>query len=143
MNYNGQSGHKGYQGATGNTHTIKVYSITDTRQLKKLGVSSYSQTSTPMSVILGKQPDVIKIEGKLCMVSEVETYLAGLSHRPCNTLFNVFLPCSIVSATSSECPEANGNWLVDTFKIKRNLQKRDIVSFELVLYKWYAALPGA
>lgn len=137
MNYHGESGHKGYQSEGGNTHTIHVYNITETRQIKKIGVSSYSQTTTPISTITGKQPDVVKIEGKLCMVKDVTTYLAGISGRACNTLFNVFLPCSILTGSSSECPEINGEWIVDTFKIKRNLQKRDIVAFELILYKWY------
>ena len=143
MTYEGKSGYKGYQGESGDTHTIKVYTISETKQIKKQGIASYSQDAVPMSNLLGKQPDILKIEGKLCMVSEVNEYLATLTHRPVNALYNAFLPCSIVTASSTVAPEANGNWMVDMFKIKRNLQKRDIVAFELILYRWYGPLPGA
>ncbi len=143
MTYRDKSGYKGYQGEIGNTHTLYVYTITDTRQIKKLGISSYSQDAIPTGVIQGRQPDILKIEGKLCKVSEVDAYLARLSSRSVNTIYNVLLPCSIVTATSTAAPEANGNWMVDMFKVKRNLQKRDIILFELVLYKWYGELPGS
>ena len=144
MSYEGKSGYKGYQGETGATQTIKVYTITETKQIKKQGVSAYGQSAIPTSNILGKQPDIVKIEGKLCTVDEIDTYLANLApYRTVNTIYNAFLPCSILYATSSNCPEVAGQyWLVDMFKIKRNLQKREHILFELVLYKWYGDLPG-
>lgn len=141
MTHLNKSGNKGFGGTTGATHTIYVYNITETKQIKKQGISSYSQTVIPQTILQGRQPDTIKIEGKLCKVSEVTQYLNALSgYRSVNTLYNVFLPCSILIGSSTNCPEINGNWIVDTFKIKRNLQKRDLVLFELVLNKWYEAL---
>lgn len=151
MVHNGENGHKGFDILDGATHTIKVYTISDTRAIYKQGISSYSQSVVPTSVTLGREPDIIKIEGKLCRVDEVydtngniksNGFLSYLSsHRNLNTIYNVFLPCSIVTASSTVAPEANGNWMVDMFKVKRNLQKRDLILFELVLIKWYGALP--
>lgn len=142
MQHNGEVGHKGYNTTAGATHTLKVYTINDTKQIYKIGGSSYSQTVTPYSVTMGKEPDILKIEGKLCRVDEVDTYIAPLaSHRNLNTIYNVFLPCSILTGSSAVCPEAIGNWMVDIFKIKRSLQQRDNIMFELVLLKWYGGLP--
>ena len=145
MNYGGLSGNKGYDVINGASHTIYIYSITDTRQIVTQGISSYSQTVAPMSLIRGRQPDILKIEGKLCHIDKVSTYLSPLgAYRNLNTIYNVFLPCSIVTGTSDgECPEIEGSWLVDTFKVKRSLEKRKLVLFELVLYKWYGSLPGS
>ena len=153
MKHNGENGHKGYAVESGATHTIKVYNITETRQVYSQGISSYSQTVTPMSVTLGREPDIVKIEGKLCQVNEVYnangTIKAGgflsylSSYRNLNTIYNVFLPCSIVEATSTVSPNVNGKWLVDLFKVKRNLQKRDLILFELTLCRWYGDLPSS
>lgn len=145
MQHNGQVGHKGYATEAGYTHNLPVYTISDTRQIYKIGGSSYSQTVTPYSTILGKQPDVVKIEGKLCRVDEVDAYIAPIaSHRKLNTIYNLFLPCSILMATSTTCPEVSGSyWFVDVFKIKRDLQHRDIILYELILMKWYGGLPAS
>ena len=147
MTHNSQNGHKGYNTVARATHTLPVYTISDTKQIYKIGGSSYSQTVTPYSVTMGKEPETIKIEGKLCRVSEVNTYLTPLAaHRKVNTIYNVFLPCSILQASSTTCPElmiGDALWLVDIFKVKRDLQHREWILYELALLKWYGGLPSS
>lgn len=133
MNYNGEWGHKGYGNEGGSTIPIDVYSINKIKQVSKDGHSSYSQTVTPISVLKGRKPDRLQIEGKLCLVHDVNSYLGMIGNRNFNTLYNVFLPCSILLGYG----DCGGEWIVETFKIKRTSQKRDIVGFELILQRWY------
>lgn len=146
MSYQGKVGYKGFKGASGATHQLKVYNISNKRNAYREGQASYNQTTTPTSELMGKEPDVITIEGPLCYIDPtgvtVSNYLGTISNHNVNTLYNAFIPCSILAATSTVSPDINGNWIVYTFKIKRNTQKRSIVTFELVLYKWYGALPS-
>ena len=143
MTYNGQNGHKGYQKTPRCTHTIDASLSSNTRQINKQTIDSYSQTIAPQSTILGYQPETVKIEGILCHVADVENLLAETAHcRAVNTLYNKFLPCSILVCQSSDVPElvtwsSPNKWLVDMSKIKRSKQKPDLILFEMVLMRWY------
>jgi len=145
MAYNGQNGHKGYQKTARCTHTIDASLSSNTRQINKQTIDSYSQTIAPQSTILGYQPEVVKLEGVLCHIDDVEDMLAQTAgHRVINTLYNKFLPCSILWCNSSDIPElmvgqprSKGYWLVDMFKIKRSKQKPDLILYELILTRWY------
>lgn len=139
MTYQGKVGYKGFDRTTGNTHHINMYNISDKRNISKRGISSYSQTVTPITIIDGKNPDTITLEGPLCHIDGFQEFLGNIGDRKLNTLYNVFLPCSILTATSTTCPDISGKkWMVDTFKIKRNSsQKRPIIVFELILLRWY------
>ena len=143
----GKIGYKGFGHATGATHQLKVYNISNKRNVYREGQASYSQTTTPTSELIGREPDIITIDGPLCYLDStgtmVSNYLGSISNHNVNTLYNAFIPCSILAATSTVSPDVSGkNWIVSTFKIKRNTQKRSIVMFELVLYRWYGALPS-
>lgn len=142
----GKVGWKGYKGIAGATHQIKVYNISNKRNAYREGQTSYEQSVAPTSNLYGREPDVVTIEGPLCYIDSSGTSVSNLltttSQHPVNTLYNVFIPCCVVSASSSTSPDINGNWIVETFKIKRNAQKRGILMFELILYKWYEGLPG-
>lgn len=149
MEYDSKVGYKGYKGADGASHQIEVYTISDKKIIEKQGISSYNQYVAPQSITHGKQPEVITVEGPLCYVGSggtfqscgnVTTLLNGIgAAHPVNELYNVFIPCCILTASSTD-GSLSGSWIVNTFKIKRNMQKRNLVLFELTLYKWYKAV---
>lgn len=139
MEHDGYIGWKGYDYIDGASHeldaTIRVLST----EVESQSNPSYSQSSTPISYVLGKKPDKIKIEGPLCKVDEVDDYLSSISsHRNLNTIYNVFLPCSIITISDASY---GGLWIVDTFKIKRDTKNREWILFELIVDKWYKT-PG-
>lgn len=141
MTKDGQNGHKGYNETEICSHTVDVTLSSNTRQVNKQTIESYSQTIAPQSIVLGYQPETVKIEGILCHVADVENLLAETAHcRAVNTLYNKFLPCSILECQSSDVPELEmgiqHKWLVDMFKIKRSKQKPDLILFEMVLMRW-------
>lgn len=141
MTKDGQNGHKGYNETEICSHTVDVTLSSNTRQVNKQTIESYSQTIAPQSIVLGYQPETVKIEGILCHVADVENLLAETAHcRAVNTLYNKFLPCSILVCQSSDVPELEmgiqHKWLVDMFKIKRSKQKPDLILFEMVLMRW-------
>lgn len=149
MNYKTQHGYKGYKGIPGATHTINVYNISNKRTAYREGMASYEQTVIPTSQLYGREPDVLTIDGPLCNLTAnpnaVDELLAPLEGKhPVNTLYNVFIPCCILQATTSTCPDIRSGsyWIVNTFKIKRNAQKRGMIYFELNLYKWYGGAPS-
>ena len=142
MAKDGQNGHKGYNETKICSHTVDVTLSSNTRQVNKQTIDSYSQTTAPQSIVLGYQPEIVKLEGILCHIADVENLLAETAHcRAVNTLYNKFLPCSILECQSSDVPELEmgiqHKWLVDMFKIKRSKQKPDLILFEMVLMRWY------
>ena len=142
MSHQGKVGWKGYSKIAGAVHQIKVYNISNKRIAYREGQSSYEQTTTPSSVLYGKEPDVITIEGPLCYIdpsmTSVNNLLSTTSQHPVNTLYNVFIPCCVLYAESTTSPDVHDKyWIVDTFNIKRSMQKRGIIIFELVLLRWY------
>ena len=142
MAKDGQNGHKGYNETEICSHTVDVTLSSNTRQVNKQTIDSYSQTTAPQSIVLGYQPEIVKLEGILCHIADVEDLLAETAHcRAVNTLYNKFLPCSILECQSSDVPELEmgiqHKWLVDMFKIKRSKQKPDLILFEMVLMRWY------
>lgn len=143
MTKDGQNGHKGYNETEICSHTVDVTLSSNTRQVNKQTIESYSQTIAPQSIVLGYQPETVKLEGILCHIADVENLLTETAHcRAINTLYNKFLPCSILVCQSSDVPElvtwsSPNKWLVDMFKIKRSKQKPDLILFEMVLMRWY------
>ena len=153
MAKDGQNGHKGYNETEICSHTVDVTLSSNTRQVNKQTIDSYSQTTAPQSIVLGYQPETVKLEGILCHIADVEDLLAETAHcRAINTLYNKFLPCSILECEDSDIPElqvkisseccccccqSKPRWLVDMFKIKRSKQKPDLILFELILMRWY------
>jgi len=143
MSYDGKDGYKGYNMYSGSSHTIEIYNISNKHNVFKDSYSSYDQTVVPVSIIHGRDPDMVTIEGRLCYADEFATYLSGITSHNVNTLMNVFLPCSLVDTRSTCHPDINNCfWLVDSFKIKRNIQKRNIIAFELILCRWYDGMGG-
>jgi len=144
LNITMDNGHKKYNESEMPTcsHTVDVTLSLNTRQVNKQTIDSYSQTVAPQSIVLGYQPETVKLEGVLCHIADVEDLLAKTApYRAINTLYNKFLPCSILVCNNSDVPELiNGSpnkWLVDMFKIKRSKQKPDLILFELILMRWY------
>lgn len=142
MEYDAKVGYKGYDIATGATHELDPTISVLTKEVSKQSTPSYSQTTVPITIIFGANPTKVKLEGTLCKVSEVSSYLNGFArHRAVNSLYNVFIPCSILHVDSSspyntEIETLGSYWIVDTFKIKRNAQKRDLIQYELILMLW-------
>jgi hypothetical protein len=141
MSYGGQTGNKGYAVKSGSTINVGIYQTTNNRSINQQVTSSYSQTTVPIIVNYGRKADVANISGKLCNFDDFTTFLSGITTHNRNTLYNTFLPCTIVNISGDDVPDLAGNWMVDTFKIKRNIQKRDIIEFELGLVKWYESVP--
>ena len=143
MAKDGQNGHKGYNETEICSHTVDVTLSSNTRQVNKQTIDSYSQTIAPQLIVLGYQPETVKVEGILCHIADVENLLTETAHcRAINTLYNKFLPCSILVCSNSDVPElvtwsSPNKWLVDMFKIKRSKQKPDLILFEMVLMRWY------
>lgn len=147
MSYGGRDGYKGYSGIVGATHQIQVYNTSNKRNINKQSSASYDQDIVPTSVTYGRDPDIVTIEGPLCHLSvgsgnfgmsSVNDLLSTTTAHRVNTLFNTFVPCCKLLAASDNDPSIDGNtFIVDTFKIKRNIQKRSIVMFELIIRRWY------
>ena len=153
LNITMANGHKEYNEAKICSHTVDVTLSSNTRQVNKQTIDSYSQTVAPQSIVLGYQPETVKLEGVLCHIADVEDLLAETApYRAINTLYNKFLPCSILECEDSDIPElqvkisseccccccqSKPRWLVDMFKIKRSKQKPDLILFELILMRWY------
>jgi len=159
LNITMANGHKEYNetkicsGCNCLTHTVDVTLSSNTRQVNKQTIDSYSQTVAPQTTVLGYQPETVKLEGVLCHIADVEDLLAETApYRAINTLYNKFLPCSILECEDSDIPElqvkisseccccccqSKPRWLVDMFKIKRSKQKPDLILFEMVLMRWY------
>lgn len=148
LNITMANGHKKYNETEICSHTVDVTLSSNTRQVNKQTIDSYSQTTAPQSIVLGYQPEIVKLEGILCHIADVENLLAETAHcRAINTLYNKFLPCSILECEDSDIPElqvkisseccCKPRWLVDMFKIKRSKQKPDLILFEMVLMRWY------
>ena len=146
LNITMANGHKKYNETKICSHTVDVTLSSNTRQVNKQTIDSYSQTTAPQSIVLGYQPEIVKLEGILCHIADVENLLAETAHcRAINTLYNKFLPCSILECEDSDIPElqvkieccCKPRWLVDMFKIKRSKQKPDLILFELILMRWY------
>ena len=97
MAYQGKAGYKGYNFTEGCRHTFDASLSSNTRKSNRQAIDSYSQTIMPQSQLLGYEPEMVKLEGVLCHVSEVDTLLAAYSgYRRVNALYNIFLPCSIL-----------------------------------------------
>ena len=148
LNITMDNGHKKYNESEMCSHTVDVTLSSNTRQVNKQTIDSYSQTVAPQTTVLGYQPETVKLEGVLCHIADVEDLLAETApYRAINTLYNKFLPCSILECEDSDIPElqvkisseccCKPRWLVDMFKIKRSKQKPDLILFELILMRWY------
>jgi hypothetical protein len=92
---------------------------------------------------LGRKLDTVVIEFP---IPNITTYLASLSsYRISNTPKNIFMASSIVTVSSNtnfrELP-INSHWFVESFALKRNVQRRTYVG-TLSLKRWYGSLPSA
>jgi len=142
MEHDGYTGWKGYDYTDGATHEVNASIYILSREVESKSIPSYSQTVAPISYTMGKKPEKIKIEGPLCLVTNVSTYISQFAaHRNLNTIYNVFLPCSIVTVECTYNSAISGFWIVESFKIKRDVKNREWIFFELVVDKWYAT-PG-
>lgn len=139
------NGCKQYDPQEGMEYNIDAYRIVDTRTNEKISVTG-GQNNSPYTILTGKQPDVIRLEGKMCHLSGVAGILAAMkTARPQGRpiLANWFLVGAIVEANGGNIsPELNGFWIVSQFAIKRNVQKREFILFDLVLKKWTKNLPS-
>ena len=124
----------------GIVHEIQVSKITDTRAANSESYPSYTQTASPYTHVKGRKAEQYKIEGPLCQVTEVDDFLENTSSRKLNTLYNVFLPCSILICSSNtdhgEIPRGS-EWMVESFEISRSVAKRTTILYSLVLTRVY------
>jgi hypothetical protein len=135
-------GVKQYCPASGATLTLKVFNLTVTKANVSETYAS-GQSSVPISTLLGRSPEILRISGPLCKINTYSSVLATIgSNHYVNTLYNTFLVGSILTITSSISPEANGEWIVSEFTIRRTSQRRNLITYDLTLKKWYIDLPS-
>lgn len=115
------------------THTLTAYTISDVKSNNKQSQIG-GQTSTPTTQLLGKNPDNLRITGKVCELSGVDGIISSMSgYRVVSALYNLFLVGSYVQVGDSDSTGISGLYIVDEFTIRRNIRNRTLITFELGL----------
>lgn len=129
-------------------HVLEDYKILNAKEANTQTYASYSQTATPYTLLKGRKAEHFTIDGVLCKAdpTSVATFLATLAAgRNYNTLYNAFLPCSILTCTANdnhtEIP-IDSKWMVEKFVISRSVQRRMAILFTLDILKYYQEVPG-
>ena len=129
--------------ASGYTHTLETVKIVNTRAINSTSYPSYTQDSCPYTHVAGRKAETFTIDGVLCEVTKVAPLLDSITNRNVNTLYNVFLPCSILTVSENtdhgEFPLGT-DWIVESFTISRTSQRRSVILFSLVVSRYYEAI---
>jgi hypothetical protein len=129
--------------SAGITHNLQSAKITNKREINSQSYPSFTQESNPYTHVKGRKTETYTIDGVLCKVIDVTSFLAGFTARNVNTLYNVFLPCSIITCTdNTDHPEIplGTEWIVETFTITRSSQRRSVILFNLVISRYLPAV---
>lgn len=123
--------------ATGSSWSIFL-PVTNTNVIRKSTMlsSSTGSQSEPISTILGQEPAGAVIEGPLCEVDDVSTISTKVLSIKKHIL-NLFPVCSKVTVSGFDVTEVGGSYMVESFTIKRNLQRRSVIMYSLSLKRWY------
>lgn len=128
---------------SGPVHVLKVDKIVDNRTLNIESFPSYVQDIFPYSHVKGRKVESITIDGPLCEANAkaVADFLEEyIPYRRLNTLYNVFLPCSILTCSDpGDHPEIGDGtkWMVQSFTVSRSVSRRSIILYTLKLIKYY------
>lgn len=141
-------GHKQYGGDNGYTFTLPIVRVTHTRTVNKESTTG-GPGGIPISILMGQQPDQVRLE-ITWNYNEFKQLLIDLApHRLINNAANVFLVGSILTQPDEsnlidEMPKKDDNdldvsWLVDTFSLRRSINRRGIVVGDLALIRCNAS----
>jgi len=152
LNIDMDDGVKKFVVQDGATHNIKIYTINDTKANNKQ-IQFGGQSSVPTTQLLGRQPDNVRITGRIGEYNKINSILSGIAPyriAGTNNIYNLFMVGSILTVQSGsdlvpEMPlvDKDGNpsmWIVNTFTVRRNISKRTLLTFELNLLRWYKDL---
>ena len=144
LNITMTNGCKHYKSITddGVVHVLETVKISDVRVANAESTPSYSQTNVPYSFLKGRKAEVVTIDGVLCQANPtaISALLATLHGRNLPTLYNVFLPCSVLICTNNENHTeipVGSQWMVQTFSISRTATRRGVILFNLKLMRYY------
>lgn len=131
-------GWKKYGGEDGFVFTLPLARVTHTRTVNKESQST-GPSGVPVSILMGQQPDQVRLE-ITWNYNEFKQLLTDLtSNRLVNNAANVFLVGSILTKTGDLVDEMpnESRWVVDTFSIRRSINRRGMVIGDLALLRWY------
>jgi len=134
-------GNKRYAPDTGYTHTLKIFTVQDRREVSSESISV--QSSAPINTTYGRLLDSVSLE---IPIPDINAYVTDTTpYRVVPHPKNIFMASSILTVNANvnfkEFP-ISSHWFVESFVLRRNVQRRLYIGL-LTLKRWYGALPTA